>query len=55
MFGRGFGPYLEGPESIFLWTMREEYVSIGAGGVLQFLLTSMGKRREFMYVSYVYV
>ena len=36
-----------------MWTRREEYVRIVAGGVLQFLLTPMGKRSQFIYVSIV--
>ena len=32
------------------WSRRKEYVRIVAGGVLWFLPTPMGKRREFMYV-----
>ena len=40
-----------------MWSdvMNVEYVSIVAGGVLQFLPTPMGRRRKFMYVNYIQV
>ena len=37
--------------NVWMWRRPEEYVRIVAGGVLKFLRTPMGKRREFMYLE----